>query len=666
MPGIVPSRFALELTPPGGAPTERELPEGEVTIGRADSSDIVLADSQVSRTHARIRVAGDSIRLEDAGSSNGTYVNGERTTAIELQPGDHIGIGTSDLRLVVRGVEAAPTLVPRKMEIAVTSDGTVVLQNLVVADPQSTQILAPVAAPRPVARQERGVVTDEMLSQPVISEHDLISNGVEVKVAECMTLGGGIGSFIFTSHARSFGVPQEQMLVASNETKGYARYRRLVQNSQIPDHERLRSNSDACPGNPWGFPGYAAREIFRELFRGNIPLAARISWQIFAEPTFAPTFTPRTGDVWREMDREAARIGYDTMLVVGRIRAIRKTREGRILAVVSQSEGSERKHVAVSARFVHLCPGYPSLQFLDDLATYREKYDDRTRVVNAYEQHEHVYTKLRKDGGTVILRGRGIVASRIIQRVWEARKENKNISVIHLHRSKLTEGAKFGLARRKIKDDFEFQPFNWPKSNWTGQNRVQLEAASPEERKRLLAIWGGTTTADRPDWIKMVSDGKKAGWYRVEYGAAEEVSLSPDGKVVTRIQSRAAGGGRIEIEADFVIDCTGLIASPERSPMLADLIDTYDLPKNPLGRLHVSNDFEIEAMRHDGARMYAAGAIILGGPYATVDSFLGLQYATLRALKHMRSQGLRSLHNFWLNPLYSFIQWLKWARGAKP
>ena len=38
--------------------------------------------------------------------------------------------------------------------------------------------------------------------------------------------------------------------------------------------------------------------------------------------------------------------------------------------------------------------GYPGLKFLDDLQEYRETYQDYTRVVNAYEPHEHVYEDL--------------------------------------------------------------------------------------------------------------------------------------------------------------------------------------------------------------------------------------------------------------------------------
>ncbi|MPZ22358.1 MAG: FHA domain-containing protein [Dehalococcoidia bacterium] len=656
-----PGRYVLRWTDPGGAEREKEL-DSEHVIGRADDADIVLADPMVSRNHARIRVSPDAVTIEDLNSANGTRVNGERVGNADLRTGDQVAIGSYSLRLMDRGAQAAEQTL-----VAASAEGTLVLEALIqVKDPESTQILAPVTPPRPAPAQVRGVVSDEVLSQPIISEHDLIQNGVEVKVAEFALLGGGMGSFIMASHLRNYGVAESDILVASNESQGYGRYRRLVQNSQIPDRERLRSNSDSCPGNPWGFPGYAPREIFREIGRGNLKVAWDQLWKIFGEPTLAPTFTPVTGDVWSEMDREARRIGYDNMLVMGRLRAIRKTREGRLLAVVSQSEGSNRKHVAVAAKFLHLCPGYPSLQFLPDLAEFREKYNDRTRVINAYEKHDHVYEDLLKNGGTVILRGRGIVASRIIQKLWESRATNKSIQVVHLHRTRLTQGAKFGFSRRKVSDDFEFQPFNWPKSCWTGQGRYQLEAASDDERKRLLSIWGGTTTADRPDWERMVREGLRDGWYRAEYGIVEDARLNDRGRVVTRIKNSLAGGGRLELEADYVIDCTGLVAAPERSPLLADLLATYNLRKNPLGRFHVSNDFEIEGLRHENARVYASGAITLGGPFAAVDSFLGLQYSILRIIRHAHGQGARGIHNFWLNPFYSFNQWFKWLRGAKP
>ena len=70
---------------------------------------------------------------------------------------------------------------------------------------------------------------------------------------------------------------------------------------------------------------------------------------------------------------------------------------------------------------------------------------DFKHVVNAYEQHEHVYEDLKKKGGTVLIRGRGIVASRIIQKISETRRDhNADIRVLHLMRKPLSAGAKYG------------------------------------------------------------------------------------------------------------------------------------------------------------------------------------------------------------------------------
>ncbi|HEY8765945.1 MAG TPA: FHA domain-containing protein [Dehalococcoidia bacterium] len=669
----------LSWKDPEGAGGEVVLSSDELTIGRAATCGVVLNDPKVSREHARVRLDGQLVRLRDLGSRNGTFVNGEGVSQADLHPGDEVRVGRVRMTLIVPAPAADATLVgtvvqqpagdktvvlgaPESSPVAVSSDGTVVIE-LKAVSPDATLVLAPVAPARPEPTA-KGVVSDELLMKPVISEQELTANGVEVKVVEAVTLGGGMGSFMFVDILRNSGMSAADIRIASNEEKPYGRYRRLVRNSQIPERERLRSNSESCPDNIWGFPGYAVREIWREFWRFNWRLAAKVAYQLWGEPTIAPTFTARTEDVWRGMDRESKRIDYEGLLVLGRIRAIRKTQEGRILAVVSQSDDQQRKHVAVSARFVHLATGYPSLRFLPDLAEFREKHGDREHVVHSYENHDHVYEYLRANGGTVVLRGRGIVASRIIQRLYEERRNNKDIRVVHLHRSKLTKGHRFGPSQRGVADDFEFQPFNWPKSNWTGQSRYQLERASPEKRKELLDIWGGTTTADRPDWTKIVRRGIEEGWYVPEYGVVREVKPGPQGGLVTYITSSLSTGGTLELPADFMIDCTGLIAAPERAPMLKDFIETFNIPKNPLGGIHVSNDFEIEAMRHGDAHMYACGAVTLGGPHAAVDSFLGLQYAGLRAVWHMKKCKAKKLHK--LNGLYSFIQWLKYARGVAP
>ena len=62
--------------------------------------------------------------------------------------------------------------------------------------------------------------------------------------------------------------------------------------------------------------------------------------------------------------------------------------------------------------------------------------------------------------------------------------------------------------------------------------------------------------------------------------------------------------------------------------------------------------------------MYASGVATLGGPYAPVDSFLGLQYAAQRsvdALVYHRAPRLQHL-----GALASYKQWRRWTRGVAP
>ncbi len=77
------------------------LPEsGEISIGRGLEQSIILDDSLSSRHHALIYGAGDDWQVRDMGSTNGTFVNGERQEEpVKLTVGDTLLIGSSILRL---------------------------------------------------------------------------------------------------------------------------------------------------------------------------------------------------------------------------------------------------------------------------------------------------------------------------------------------------------------------------------------------------------------------------------------------------------------------------------------------------------------------------------------------------------------------------------------
>ena len=78
------------------------LPPGETTIGRHPASDIELDDITVSRNHCRLRLGENGLSLQDAGSTNGSYVNDRRVDDTSLAPGDRLLIGKFHL-LVAHG-----------------------------------------------------------------------------------------------------------------------------------------------------------------------------------------------------------------------------------------------------------------------------------------------------------------------------------------------------------------------------------------------------------------------------------------------------------------------------------------------------------------------------------------------------------------------------------
>jgi len=71
----------------------------ELSIGRIPDVDLSLPDELTSRRHARITWEGEAPVLEDLGSTNGTFVNGERVKRRRLQDGDRLLIGGNILRL---------------------------------------------------------------------------------------------------------------------------------------------------------------------------------------------------------------------------------------------------------------------------------------------------------------------------------------------------------------------------------------------------------------------------------------------------------------------------------------------------------------------------------------------------------------------------------------
>lgn len=101
-PAVMPAQPArkshalLLLQTPGG-PQPVPLESTAVSLGRGLGNDVILEDTRVSRHHAQLRYRQRRFWIADLGSTNGTFVNGERVSETALRDGDVISLGGLEL-----------------------------------------------------------------------------------------------------------------------------------------------------------------------------------------------------------------------------------------------------------------------------------------------------------------------------------------------------------------------------------------------------------------------------------------------------------------------------------------------------------------------------------------------------------------------------------------
>jgi hypothetical protein len=90
------------------AGTTYELVDGLITIGRSPDNTIVINNPSVSARHAQLQLAGETYRLKDLGSTNGTQVNGKPVTETLLRFDDRIRFGAAEGRYESDAIGSRP------------------------------------------------------------------------------------------------------------------------------------------------------------------------------------------------------------------------------------------------------------------------------------------------------------------------------------------------------------------------------------------------------------------------------------------------------------------------------------------------------------------------------------------------------------------------------
>ena len=502
----------------------------------------------------------------------------------------------------------------------------------------------------------QGDMSQQLVDTSVWSDQDLADHGIPVFDVPFVSVGGGIGSFSMVDTLRIAGVTVDQIRVVSDLERPSQTYEYLAGNSQIRTDHRLRSDSSSVIDCIWGWPGYALREAWGKK-------TPSVAMQVFLEPVAADYYTPKAGQVYESINREAARISWSQMLTQGVVRHVRRRNHGDYFVLFTPPTGSaSTKRIAFRTRFVHMAVGYPGVRFLDDLQQYRQQHNDYQRVVNAYEPHDHVYAEMRHRPCTVLVRGAGIVASRVLQRLIDDRDQHgAETTIVHLFRNYPTgpQGKK-ATFRRPASKGWVYQGFNFPKAAWGGQMRDHLESLEGKDRRDFIDAIGGTNTAPRKDWREQLDRGEAEGFYLQGRGQVQSVVPSPDSRQIRTVVGGGNGVPTTQYDADFIIDATGLEANIEEHRVVMDLLRHGGAGKNVKGRLDVARDFRVRGTDNGEGRIYASGSMTLGGYYAGVDSFLGLQYAALRIHDNLVSAGFGRR----IGPGRSISQWWKWARNT--
>ena len=104
----MPGQFQLTMRSGPNPGTVYALDTDQISIGRDSSNEIAVNDAEVSRRHSRLTFQGGKYVLEDLGSTNGTFVNGQRLTGPRvLKSGEVISLG-EQIVFVYEAVDSDP------------------------------------------------------------------------------------------------------------------------------------------------------------------------------------------------------------------------------------------------------------------------------------------------------------------------------------------------------------------------------------------------------------------------------------------------------------------------------------------------------------------------------------------------------------------------------
>jgi len=239
-------------------PKEFELIKSEIIIGRDDSADVTIPASAVSRRHARLMLEGENYMLEDLGSSNGTFLNGEKLAGRRsLKPGDKIRLGQT-INLVY---QAPATTSEKTAEHSAPAKPSHVMQTMLGEEPKVQDNAGPRQLVVTIAggSSQTHTLTRSSLTIGRVEGNDIIINSqiASGRHARLEQISGGGYKLIVVAEAKN------PVLFEG----------RPVEGSRVLHHGDMLRIGSLDPGimvtMTYNAPGEAAQQVERDIVFGE-------------------------------------------------------------------------------------------------------------------------------------------------------------------------------------------------------------------------------------------------------------------------------------------------------------------------------------------------------------------------------------------------------------
>ena len=235
---------------------EFELTRPEIVIGRDSGVDVVISSSAVSRRHARLMREGEGYVLEDLGSSNGTYLNGERLVGRRLlKSGDQIRLGAA----ITLTYEAPPS----RAETVLRSAPPIAYSGLQTVVGEEPQLLANASPPKLIVAIAGGSSQTHILTRPTLTIGRVEDNDIVIS-----------SQIVSRQHAHLEQVNGGYKLVVAPEAKNPVLFEgRPLDGSRVLRHGDTFRIGSLDPGMmvtlTYDAPGEVSREVERDIVFGE-------------------------------------------------------------------------------------------------------------------------------------------------------------------------------------------------------------------------------------------------------------------------------------------------------------------------------------------------------------------------------------------------------------